>query len=234
MLRDRPVQVTQRCRECAVPRHRRPKLRHEFVAHRRIVDAQHAPVADHRCARPRSVHEHDARWCAQTADRADRGRRADDRRRPHSNRAGACRRAAQRRGRRPLPYSSTERRPFLNAIVRMSALLTSTRNPVPPCSRCASRISRRPSSSSSNASPSRPNATRQPRRTISASGAMPERIPRFELVLTEMVAPRSAISSSSSGRAHVQCASVRRSLSRPMVSRYLTIPCGNSASAHAR
>ncbi len=49
------------------------------------------------------------------------------------------------------------------------------------------------SSSSSSARPSSPSATRQPRRSISASGARPERRPRFELVLTAMVAPRSAI-----------------------------------------
>ena len=62
-------------------------------------------------------------------------------------------------------------------------------------------------------------ATRQPRATISATGAMPDRNVRFELALTEMVTPRSAISSSSSGRAQVQCASVRRGLSKPMSSR---------------
>ena len=56
----------------------------------------------------------------------------------------------------PSSVFSTERRPFVNAIARISARFTSTRNPVPPCSRCASRISRRASSSSSSASPSRP------------------------------------------------------------------------------
>ena len=49
-----------------------------------------------------------------------------------------------------------------------------------------------------------------PRRSISATGARPERMLRLELLLTDMVAPRAPISSSSSGRAHVQCASVRR------------------------
>jgi len=44
-------------------------------------------------------------------------------------------------------------------------------------------------------------------------------VPRFEPVLTEMVAPRSAISSSSSGRAQAQWASVRRGLNSPMRSR---------------
>ncbi len=90
-------------------------------------------------------------------------------------------------------------------------------SPCRRCSRCASRISRSASSSSSNVEPSRPSATRQPRRTISSSGAMPDRRLRFELVLTEIVAPRAAISSSSSGRAQVQCASVSRGLSRPML-----------------
>ena len=51
-----------------------------------------------------------------------------------------------------------------------------------------------------------PRATRQPRATMSATGAMPDRIPRLELVLTAIVTPRAASRSSSSGRACVQCA----------------------------
>ncbi|MEJ2623280.1 MAG: hypothetical protein P8Z80_01655 [Pseudolabrys sp.] len=57
------------------------------------------------------------------------------------------------------------------------------------------------SSSSSRALPSMPSATRQPRSTMRATGAMPERKWRLELLLLTSVTPRSASSSSSSGRA---------------------------------
>jgi hypothetical protein len=63
---------------------------------------------------------------------------------------------------------------------------------------------------------------------------MPDFRPRFELVLTAMVAPRSAISASSSGRAQAQCASVSRGVSRPMLSRNFTMPSGRARSAQPR
>ena len=87
------------------------------------------------------------------------------------------------------PSSSlvTERRPLTRTAFRSVFRSTSTQNPVPACSRSARRISRSASSSSSSVAPSRPSATRQPRFTISASGAMPERRCKFEEVLTEIV-----------------------------------------------
>ncbi len=47
---------------------------------------------------------------------------------------------------------------------------------------------------------------------------------KFELVLTTMVAPRAAISSISSGRSQMQWANDTRSLTRPISSRYRTMP----------
>ena len=98
-------------------------------------------------------------------------------------------RSAGAPGARTPPFSSlvTERRPLTRTAFRSVFRSTSTQNPVPACSRSARRISRSASSSSSSVAPSRPRATRQPRFTISARGAIPERRCKFEEVLTEIV-----------------------------------------------